>query len=426
MAEDDFFADYNGAGPFTLYVHIPFCVKRCRFCHFVTRVGAPQSEVDRYMSALIKEVDLYKSKLSLEKIPTDAICIGGGTATHMTPVQLDNFLEAFASRLDLSHCSQFTIDTDPTTILGDAGRKKLKSLRQYGANRITIGAQVFDNELLKKMNRAHTAEDTLASIDAARSEGFENICVDLIYGYPEQSLESWITTMEQILTLDIKSFQIYHLRIHPQSFQPGPIWQEYQNSPKDFPTVKEILLMRAISFIMTKNSSYADNQYSNLYSRQDATVSQYHEKRYCKLYDCLAFGFAANNELGGNIGIKEYSDIERYCSQVEAGHIPIVLGHKRDEDTFQRRAIIGSLRNHRAIYKKDFESLTGKTVREVFGKKLDTMINYGIFKETVEGFELTPRGYFFADAACLHFFHPDFNPFPAEDYKKGILSPYSD
>jgi oxygen-independent coproporphyrinogen-3 oxidase len=425
LTEEEFFADKCSGGPFLIYTHIPFCVKRCLFCHFVTRTGVTSSEKDDYLSAVEKEIDLFRVRLGLDLIPVAAICIGGGTATDMEPVQLECFLKAFTSRLDLSACSQFTLDTDPTTILNDEGRRKLDILLKYGADRITIGVQLLDDKILTSMNRAHTSEEALLSIKAARQAGFRRICADLIFGYPGQSIESWIDTVDATINSDADALQIFQLRVRPQSLNDGQIWKHFQDRPGLFPSPEETMRLKAAAILMAQNAGYGDEENINLFSKKDASTSQYHQRKFIKQTDVLGFGMAAQSTLGQDIGIKETKSMERYMREVHAGHIPIVRGKKGTADDALRRAVIYTLRNRRSLSKAEYRLRTGKDINEVFGAKITSLIKYGLLKDTEDHLELTEKGYYFADTVCMQFNHPDHMQFGRDAYYTGPLNPYN-
>lgn len=425
ITEDQFFADYKATGPFVIYVHIPFCVNRCNFCHFVTKTGSPSEQVDLYLNAIEQEMDLYLKRLSLTKIPTAAILIGGGTATNMTPRQMERFLAAFTKRLDLSCCEQFTIDTDPTTILGADGEEKLETLVRFGADRITIGAQNFDNAILKKMNRAHTAEEIKIAVKSAREHGFNNISVDLIYGYPGQTLEGWIDTVQQALELDVDAFQAFELRVYSGSLIDGPTPVHFHRSPGDFPGVDERTSMKAGAILVAEEHGYYDGDYNYLFSKKTGMTSQYQEKRSSLLYDTLAFGMSAQSVLGGSIAINEFASMARYCSEVAEGRIPLVRGKTRTLDDILRRTVISTLRTRRFLSKDEYQKRTGRDINDVFGKKINALKKYGLLTEDEENLRLTERGYYFADTLCMQFHHPDFLPFERNEYHEGELNPYN-
>jgi len=425
LNEEDFFKG-NRSGPrdlFAVYAHIPFCLSRCRFCHFVSFEGISSGEKDAYLDAFEREMDLYLDRLGLDRVPTGAINVGGGTATCLSPRQLDRFLELFTRRLDLGASDQFTYDVDVTTLLGAVGRERLKILHDHGVDRITIGAQVFNDGLLRDMNRTNTGEDVRKAVGNCRDAGIDNICIDLIYGYPGQTPENWIATMEEVVSMEIDSFQIYRLRIKPHNLLPGSIAERYARSPGDFPSCEDIYVMKALGVMLAHRNGFSDDRYTTVFSRSSRGISEYHRRKFCDFSDVLGFGLAANNILGGNVGIKTGNLVE-YCARIREGRVPVTRGRICTRDDILRRSVVGPLRNLSAIDKLRYRNQTGLDVSIIFGGKLEDLKSFDVVSEKQSEFELTRRGHFFVDESCIQFFHPDFVPFPEEAYEDGILNPY--
>ncbi|HEY5521680.1 MAG TPA: hypothetical protein VIK21_00730, partial [Desulfuromonadaceae bacterium] len=127
ITQEDFFKGYHlpEDGLLDIYTHIPFCEKRCLFCHYPVKLGpGHELEKDRYLSALEKEMDIYMGLLGLDRIKARSILVGGGTPTYLTPAQLKRFLDFFVKRVDLSKCTQFNYDVDPNTLLGADGAER--------------------------------------------------------------------------------------------------------------------------------------------------------------------------------------------------------------------------------------------------------------------------------------------------------------
>ena len=426
LGDEEFFGAYEGRPkkPFVIYAHIPFCVLKCRFCHFVSWGGVDPAEKDDYLDALEKEMDLYGERLGFEKFPAAAINIGGGTATCLSPRQLERFLGFFTARLDLSSCEQFTLDVDVSTLLGDEGRERLRILHGHGVDRLTIGAQVFDDVLLEDMNRANRSADVDEAVRNARDAGIDNLCIDLIYGYPGQTPENWLHTLRKAASLGVDSFQAYRLRIKPHNLLPGSIAERHAKSPGDFPPLEDVYVMKALSSLVAREAGYSDESYTTLFLRRQRGISAYHRRKFCDLYDVLGFGLATNNVLGGNVAIKT-KEMGRYRSLVEAGSVPVAQGKICSPDDLLRRAVIGPLRNLSAVDKGSYHEETGREVSEVFAERLGRLRDFGIFEERESEWRLTKRGHFFVDEACIQFFHPDYIPFPRGAYVEGALNPYN-
>jgi len=175
ITEDELFTGYSLPQDALLdvYVHIPFCEQRCTFCHYPGKLGQQTEEKNRYLTALEKEMDIYMRRFGIDKIKARSILIGGGTPTFLTPEQLKRFLRFFCKRVDLTHCTQFNYDVDPGTLVGQSGLERLRIMKDYGVDRLTIGVQSFDDNMLKIMNRPHNAQTAIESIENSRKFGYQ-------------------------------------------------------------------------------------------------------------------------------------------------------------------------------------------------------------------------------------------------------------
>ncbi len=186
-----------------IYIHIPFCQKRCSYCDFYSQTNLSLKK--EYVSALCKEVKLRKNYLEQATIFT--LYFGGGTPSLLDK---DDFCEIFAclnSHFDLSYLQEVTLETNPD----DLNQSFFDTLKQFPFNRLSIGIQSFDNNDLKLMNRRHSAEKAMEAVYLAKENGFHNISIDLIYGLPNQTLEKWQKNLERALSLDIQHISAYHL-----------------------------------------------------------------------------------------------------------------------------------------------------------------------------------------------------------------------
>ena len=173
--QDNFFLDYKPlqSGVYDIYVHIPFCKKKCWFCHYPSKYSAKDSSKDEYLDALEKEMILYSDFLGQGKIKTRSILIGGGTPTDLSAKQLHRFLTFFTKIFDITDTEQFNYDVDPITLVGNEGIDKLNILKDFGVDRLTIGVQSFDDDVLHKMNRSHDSNVAFESIDNSKKLNFQ-------------------------------------------------------------------------------------------------------------------------------------------------------------------------------------------------------------------------------------------------------------
>jgi oxygen-independent coproporphyrinogen III oxidase len=191
----------------SLYFHIPYCTHRCAYCDFNTYAGQENS-IPEYIRALCKEIE-FIGENSPEKITISTIFFGGGTPSLLSPDQFNSILMAVHHRFNLIENTEITIEANPGTVSFD----RLKQYRAIGINRISLGVQSANGEELRMLERAHNFFDVIEAVSGARKAGFDNLNLDLIYGLPEQSLQTWQTTVRRILDLHPEHISAYALTL---------------------------------------------------------------------------------------------------------------------------------------------------------------------------------------------------------------------
>ena len=189
MRQEELFKTYTvpGDGLIDVYAHLPFCARRCTFCHYPVKLGEQHDEKEIYLAAFEKEMDIYLRVLGLGKFKPRTILVGGGTPSFLTPPQLKRFLEYFCKRMDMSKCRQFNYDVDPNTLCGPEGLERLKIMRDFGVNRLTIGVQSFNDHVLKLMNRHHDTSLALESIRNCQEFGYK-LNIEFIFGFMGETI----------------------------------------------------------------------------------------------------------------------------------------------------------------------------------------------------------------------------------------------
>ena len=189
-----------------LYIHIPFCAKKCGYCDFTSFVGNG-TQIDDYLSYLDKEFNLYKASGQIDDIET--IFIGGGTPSILSAGQLERLFSIIGENVDLSKLREYTMESNP----GSLTRDKLELMKAGGLNRLSIGLQASQDHLLKFLERIHTYEEFLESYRLARLAGFDNINIDLMFAFQGQTLEDWRETLERVVSLEPDHISSYSLII---------------------------------------------------------------------------------------------------------------------------------------------------------------------------------------------------------------------
>lgn len=413
MDEKPLFENLNARAPIPTiaYLHIPFCPTRCTFCHWITKTKSKDEEVSRYIDYLDREMVLYKNKLGVDKIPATSVLWGGGTPTYPKPAELERLLKSFTTHYDLSACTQFSVEAEPTTLLGPDGMERLQIMKDYGVNRISLGVQSFDNDVLRYMGRAHDHEQTLQSIENMRKVGFDNIFIDLIYGFPGQTVENWADNMLQAAALGIEGWQLYRLRIKQHGDRPGEIIRQFQKNPSKFHRAEEIQIMKYLGIMISEEHGYGEHQ-RRIFAKSPDLISHYLRDWCCRLYDVAGVGVSSWSNLRGvfaqNIGDE---NLENYYRYIDEGKISVNRGKVRTEDDEARRSFIVPLKNM-YVSKRGFKERIGKDCKELFGAEIDFMKQLGMIEEDDRRIWMTKRGSFFADEVATQFFNPDYLPFP--------------
>lgn len=195
--------------PNSVYIHIPFCTNKCFYCDFNSFVTNNPQLVWDYLEALKKEMQLTVRQTVPQRIET--IFVGGGTPTFLDADQMRFFLTAVQENFGayLTSDLEFTMEANP----GTTDREKLRVMRSFGVNRISFGAQSFDDELLKRIGRIHDSAAIAKSIENARLEGFENLSIDLMFGLPDQTIETFAESLNRAFELPTTHFSAYSLKV---------------------------------------------------------------------------------------------------------------------------------------------------------------------------------------------------------------------
>ncbi len=408
-------------GMFDLYVHIPFCMRRCVFCHYPSLYAAADAEKDRYLTALEKEMDIYLRRLGVSSIKARSILVGGGTPTDLTPAQLERFLALFTARLDMSGCRQFNYDVDPSTLVGPGGLERLRIMRSFGVDRLTIGVQSFNDAILKRMNRSHDAAVALESIRNSQECGYK-VNIEFIFGYPGQTLENWIEVVEQAIGTGVDEIQFYRLKVIPYGDQQGVIQKVREIRPDEMIPVEDMFLMKQAAIELLARSGYHENL-RRVFTRKRSDISLYAFNQCCALLDQLGFGLTAFSSMRDRFGLNvQYFD--EYYRAIDAGRLPLNRGLVRSADEQMRWAIILPLKNY-FIRKKQYLAVTGVPLAGAFPRTFAALKEFGLVSETDSRVELTTLGAFFADEVVQQFHQQDYMPFPPENYAAGPLNPYT-
>jgi oxygen-independent coproporphyrinogen III oxidase len=420
--QDAFFEKYTQLETrlYDIYVHIPFCIKRCWFCHYPSKYSAKDSVKDEYLDALEKEMHLYSDLLGQGKISARTVLIGGGTPTDLSPSQLRRFLTYFSKIFDLSKIQQFNYDVDPITLVGNQGIEKLKIMRDFGVDRLTIGVQSFDDAVLHKMNRSHNSNVAYESIENSKKYNYK-INIEFIYGHPGQTIDNWVSVIKDAIKTDVEEIQMYRLKIYPYGDQEGIVYKQKNNNMGDYVSFQDTVLMKEVAFKLLRNSGYKENL-RRVFTKSKKNISKYAFNQCCQLKEEIGLGLTAFSSLKDRFCLNTQS-FEEYYEKIRNNKIPINRGIIRNDDQQKRWAIILPLKNY-WINKKVYRDRTGSFIEETFDKKFKLLKKHNIVEERSDRITLTEKGAFFADEVVMQFEDIKYLPFSQNEYSDGELNPY--
>lgn len=336
-----------------IYVHIPFCKSKCGYCDFCSHTPA-KGETERYLNALMLHIQDFSGTASAYTV--DTVYIGGGTPTILEKKQIKALLECIRASFKLEKGVEFTVEANPGTV--DKGY--LRSLFSLGVNRISFGLQSASDKELRALGRIHTRDEFSASFKAARAAGFRNINVDLMYGIPHQTLDSFAETLSFVQSLNPEHISVYGLKIEEGT----RFYAERETLP--LPDEEEEYKMYRKAHYALEATGYHHYEISN-FAREG--FASRHNLRYWQNDSYLGFGVAAHSYFK-NQRYAYCTDMEAYMQEMEhPNNMAAILSECSDIDVFTKETEYVMLRM------RLFEGLLLHEYRNTFGK--DFVKKYG-------------------------------------------------
>jgi len=369
---------------FGLYLHIPFCARRCPYCDFAVHIGARESFVGKYIAALKLEI-LSRSKVH-DGRKLSSIFFGGGTPTFLESEELADLLRLIEDNFPLAPDAEITIEANPENL----ELQKLRTLKNAGFNRLSLGAQSLDDDALKFLGRVHRSDDVAKGVLCAREAGWENISLDLIYAVPNQSLVAWKRTLELSAQLPIEHVSCYSLTIEDDTAfgkraAKGVLLPIVDDAQADQMQLAQETL-EAAGFARYEISNYA----------RPGKESK-HNQNYWIGGDYLAFGCGAHGHLSGTRWWNE-RDAEKYVARMEsensarAGQEILSPRQRLDE------IVMLGLRTREGFSMSEVSTRLGLDVRSSLNGRLSDLIAQNWLEENGETVRLAARGFPLADA----------------------------
>lgn len=371
-----------------LYVHIPFCVKKCGYCDFLSWCGTSE-EKETYVQALLKEIESYREFARGYRVST--VFVGGGTPSVLEAGQMEGVLGNIQEVFELEKKSEITLEMNPGTVT----EEKLQCYKENGVNRLSIGLQSVKNEKLEVLGRIHSYEEFLESYELARKAGFTNISVDLISSIPGQKLEEWKEELAALSALSPEHISVYQLIIEAET----PFYEKYAEHEELLPDEEESREIYLWTGSFLKEQGYEQYEISN-YAKPGKESR--HNLKYWERGDYLGLGLGAASMVR-NIRMSNTKDMKTYlerCGQPKTMREDVqFLEEARQMEEFM---FLG-LRKTRGVSRKEFRRIFGQEMDMVYEKALHKCLENGMLKEHKDRVYLSEEGVLLSNAVLSEF-----------------------
>jgi oxygen-independent coproporphyrinogen-3 oxidase len=302
--------------PLNIYVHLPYCLQRCAYCHFKTTTlrKTQMAEIDRYVSALCREIELASERFHLRDRQTISIYFGGGTPTLLSGENIDRIMETLRRNLTLGDL-EINFEAEPVSL----NRRKAEILKRHGVNRINLGIQSFCDEVVFKTGRRDTEKQALEAVDIALSTGAV-VNIDLIGGLVGETMETWAYSIRRALESHAPSITVYKLEVYANTQYYADLRRQNISLPSD----AEELEFARYAFDQFERAGYKPVNFFT-FTRGGGYVQRHITSRW-QGGDVYAFGSSAFGSLG-NWAYQNTIEFDRYAELIEQGQLPIFRGY---------------------------------------------------------------------------------------------------
>ena len=392
------------AFPLSVYVHIPFCESLCYYCACNKIITGKYERAEQYLKSLQTEVELLLPHLGTGNVVSQ-LHFGGGTPTYLRDPELRSLMQSLGKAFQWKPDGEYSVEVDPRTV--DAQR--LATLRELGFNRLSLGVQDFDKQVQIAVHREQSVQQVQALMQASRGMGFKSVNLDLIYGLPKQTTQSWTQTLQSVVQLRPERIALYAYAHLPARFKP----QRHIHA-SDLPTgeAKTAMLSQAIDVLQAEGYVYIGMDHFAL--PEDALAIAKRQGRlhrnfqgYTTQPDCDLIGLGVSSI--GNIGAtyqQNAKTLDEYQDMLEQGRLPVVRGIALSKDDLLRRSVIMALMCQGIVEFDVINSTHLIDFKQYFQnelRQLQDMRAQAIVHIDDKGIEVTEMGWFVIRAVAMVF-----------------------
>ena len=372
-----------------LYLHFPYCISKCPYCDFNSYQLEEANQIYSYISALYREITAYSQKLKTGNIKT--VYLGGGTPTILSGTQIFNILKFCEDKFTIDKNAEITIEANPGTLDGE----KLKLLIESGINRLSLGAQSFNDVFLKKLGRIHNAQDIINSYFLARETGFANINIDIMFALPDQNTEDLQDTLKKAVSLKPDHLSLYNLTIKPGT----EYYREYKRGKLNLPTEDEEYDMYNWVIDFLEENGFEHYEIANFARPHKKSM---HNLIYWQNKPYLGIGAGAYSYIRG-YRYMNYENPEKYIKEIMSDKLPIDNGERLSLRKKMIETIILGLRTKDGVGYKKFKKRFGVSLNDIFCRQINKLVNLGLLEKSYVKIKLTRDGIFLANAVFREF-----------------------
>ena len=373
--------------PLSLYIHIPWCLKKCPYCDFNSHAIKSDLPEKAYVECLLNDLALDIARFQIQR-PLHSIFIGGGTPSLFSPASLSSLLDGIAQQLTFNPDIEITLEANPGTF----EYQKFAEYRAMGINRLSIGIQSFNDDALQALGRVHSADDAKKAAEMAKTAGFDNVNLDLMFGLPQSTIKSTLDDIETAMALQPTHISFYQLTLEPNTY--------FHRYPPRLPTEDAIFSAQLVCQEHLAAKGYQQYEVS-AYSLEGKQCR--HNLNYWQFGDYLGIGAGAH----GKISLALPNQIIRTQKNKHPGHYQQLLAQDRCENTIACHELpleflMNHLRLKQGFTTEHFQRVTGMSI-EIIAPILNDCIQDHLIQKSENTYQCSAQGWYFVDNILQRF-----------------------
>lgn len=378
------------------YFHVPFCEHRCSYCDFFTTAGFEQDEIEKYFSYMTKEFELFAGTIDKTSLYVSSIYVGGGTPSFASAGAITSIVEAVLSEFDVRDNVEITVEVNPKSAM----RNTFDAYRTAGVNRLSIGIQSQNPDELETLERIHSVEESHETVETARTAGFDNISIDLMYGTPRQTHESWKQTLSSVASIRPEHVSAYSLILEKGT----KMTKQVQTGELTLPGDEKVVVMFETAQTYLADLGYSRYEVSN-YAKPG--FESRHNLHYWKRKPYRGFGMSAHS-FHGKKRSWNTTNFTRYFDTIDKGVLPVGGSETLSMIQEMNEVIMLGLRMKLGLDLVPFGRKFGRNYRELLTSLVDSLLsdesgpNLLTIKDNI--LSLTTQGIFVSDAILSKLF----------------------